>query len=141
MLSRYRARKKRGQITTDFGTPEAAAYAVAIQVNGKIIVAGYSEPAGLFADFTIVRYDPDGKLDTTFGAGGSVTTDFTGYSDIASAVAIQADGKIVAAGQSQWPGSTIRFGLARYNSDGSLDVGFDGDGLLTTDFTSGRDRA
>ena len=84
----------------------------------------------------------DGTLDTSFGASGEVTTDFNGGNDEIMAVAIQPDGKIVAAGYTSTAGLGD-FALARYNSDGkTLDTNFDTDGKVTTDFTSnGDDRA
>jgi uncharacterized delta-60 repeat protein len=75
---------------------------------------------------------PPGDLDPTFHGDGRVTTDFGGNNDGAHGLAIQGNGKIVAAGWAT-PASED-FGLARYNTDGSLDNTFDGDGLLTTDF-------
>ena len=81
----------------------------------------------------IARYKADGSLDTTFSGDGKQTTDFGGGGGFASgAVAVQPDGKIVAAG-----GSAVNdedFALARYTTGGVLDIGFDGDGLVTTDF-------
>jgi uncharacterized delta-60 repeat protein len=110
---------------------------VAIQADGKIVVAGYDN-----GDFALARYNSDGTLDSTFDGDGKLTTDFGGY-DSASSVAIQADGKIVAAGSNgvpSWTNFRENFALARYNSDGTLDSTFDGDGKLTTDF-GGYDRA
>ncbi len=84
-----------------------------------------------------------GMLDATFGTGGKVTTDFGGGEEIARAVALQPDGKIVTAGfvRNLGPGSNENFALARYNSNGSLDISFDGDGKVTTDFLGFPDRA
>ena len=104
---------------------------VAIQANGKIVMAGDSDSAGT-GDFALARYNADGSLDPTFSGDGRVTTDFGG-SDSASAVAIQPNGKIVAAGYA--PGG---FAVARYNADGSLDRSFSDDGMQTTDFGSPR---
>src|SRR5881396_965906 len=93
-----------------------------------------------------------GDLDGTFGAGGIVTTDFFGADDEASAVAIQADGKIVAAGYALNASTgNYDFALARYNIDGSLDDATASDitpgdqfgtgGKVTTDFAGGSDKA
>lgn len=74
-------------------------------------IAGIGSPnweAGL------ARYNTDGTLDTTFGSGGTVMTDFTPKIDFAFAVAIQADGKIVTAGVSGLGGAHPKFALARY---------------------------
>ena len=109
-----------GKATTDFGATEQA-FAVALQTDGKILVAGSS----------LVRYNSNGSLDTTFGIEGKISTQFS------SAVVVQPDGKIVVGGGTGDP-SRLDFGLARYNSDGSLDVGYGIGGKVTTDF-SGRD--
>jgi uncharacterized delta-60 repeat protein/uncharacterized repeat protein (TIGR01451 family) len=117
-----------GKVTTDFGGFDAASAAV-IQPDGRIVAAGRSGSG----DFALARYNTDGSLDTTFGNGGKLTTDFGGF-DAAFGVALQADGKIVAAGQGG-PGGG--FALARYNTDGSLDPSFGSGGEVTTHFTSG----
>ncbi len=122
-----------GKATINVGGAAGGAQAVAIQADGKIVVAGYDGN-----DFTLMRYNSDGTLDSTFDTDGKVTTDFGGGSDIGEAVAIQPDGKIVVAGNS-FTGGKYDFILARYNSDGSLDTTFDTDGKVTTDFVSSND--
>ena len=77
------------------------AYSVAIQSDGKIVAAGNSYGDGSNADFALVRYNTDGSLDTNFGIDGKVTTAIGSGDDYAKSVAIQSDGKIVAAGYSQ----------------------------------------
>ena len=101
-----------------------------IQNDGKIIVAGYTN-VGVNADLALIRYNTDGSLDNTFGAGGKVTTPINSGSDVASQVALQTDGKIVVAG-STYNGSNYDIAVVRYNSDGSLDTSFDSDGKVTT---------
>src|SRR5437773_1716576 len=89
-----------GKVITDFSGGEDEATAVAIQNDGKIVAVG-STIKPLVAtnrDFALARYNPDGSLDKNFGSGGKVATDF-GNSDIALAVAIQRDDKIVTAGK------------------------------------------
>jgi uncharacterized delta-60 repeat protein len=83
-------------------------------------------------------YAAAGDLDTSFGTGGKVTTDFSPGLDRATAVAIQPDGKIVVAGIAGG-GAASNFGLARYNTDGSLDTSFGTGGKVTTDFSGGSD--
>src|SRR5262245_29943615 len=83
-----------GMVITDFGGDEVANGA-AVQADGKIVVAGSSDD-----DMVVVRYTADGALDTSFGVGGRQTTDF-GAVDVAAAVAIQGDGRIVVAGSTQ----------------------------------------
>jgi uncharacterized delta-60 repeat protein len=126
-----------GTLTTDFGGHQDIGYPIALQPDGKIIVAGES---GLDANpkFALARYNSNGSLDTSFGGDGKITTDFTSGEDVAYGVAVQADGKIVAAGTS---GGYSRFALARYNPNGSLDTSFGGDGKVTTDFTPNGDYA
>jgi uncharacterized delta-60 repeat protein len=119
-----------GKVRTSFAEGSSAAAAVAIQADRSIVVAG--DVAGSFA---LARYDPDGSLDTTFSGNGKLTTDITAEGDVATDVAIQADGKIVAAGNTDLG----EFALARYEADGDLDPSFDGDGMLTTDATTGYD--
>jgi len=75
-----------------------------------------------------------GDLDPTFGTGGTVITSFGG-SDVASAVVVQPDGKLVVAGRTNIAGNTV-FALARYNPNGGLDPTFGTGGLVTTDFGS-----
>ncbi|WP_310442501.1 DUF4347 domain-containing protein, partial [Sulfurimonas sp.] len=114
-----------GKVTTVFGSSSGAT-SVILQPDGKILVAGIDD-----GDFALARYGSDGSLDTTFSEDGKVTTDMGTFNDYGSSVTIQADGKIVVAGQ-----SNNDFVLARYNTDGSLDTTFDGDGKVETDFGS-----
>jgi uncharacterized delta-60 repeat protein len=128
-----------GKVTTAIGGGDDQAYAVAVQADGKIVAAGNCWTAS-YDDFCLARYSSDGGLDTSFDGDGKVTTD-SGYGyDVAYAVAVQADGKIVAAGNC-WTASYDDFCLARYNGDGSLDTSFGGDGKVTTAIGSGYDVA
>ena len=81
-----------------------------------------------------------GSLDTTFDSDGKVTTAIGSGNDLALAIAIQSDGKIVAGGYSS-NGTDDDFAIARYNTDGSLDTTFDSDGKVTTAIGSGNDYA
>jgi uncharacterized delta-60 repeat protein len=131
-----------GKVITDFGPSFDGATAVAIQADGKIVAVGGAGGNG--GRFALARYDTDGTLDATFGGDGKVRTDFTNRSDVALAVAIQADGKIVAAGDITrfTPNGVVgRFALARYDTNGTLDPTFGGDGRVTTSFTDGEDGA
>ena len=127
-----------GKAVTGFGDSDIAT-AVAIQSDGKIVAAG--ETATGNGRFALARYNPNGSLDSGFDGDGKLSTDFSTGFDAANAVAIQADGKIIAAGYSTLPGGDGRFALARYNPDGSLDSSFDSDGKVTTDFSTGSDLA
>ena len=104
------------------GASEAAA--LAIQPDGKIVVGGRASNGTRFA---LLRYDSAGVLDPSFGSGGVVQTDLSLGNDRISDIALQADGAIVAAGA----GTTLnRLTVARYRSDGSLDVDFGAGGAV-----------
>jgi uncharacterized delta-60 repeat protein len=134
-----------GKVTTPVGSGHDVAYALGIQSSdGKIVVAGTSNN-GKNNDFVLVRYNPNGTVDTGFGTGGKVITDFGSatdddYDDFAYALGIQSDGKIVVAGTSNASGNND-FALVRYNSGGSLDTTFGTDGKVTTAVGSGLDTA
>jgi uncharacterized delta-60 repeat protein len=124
-----------GRVTTEVsGVDEARG--VAIQTDGKIVVAGFanalSGSGGLGGDFAMVRYNTDGSLDTSFDGDGKVITEVGSFSGPAFAVALQSDGKIVVAGRAS-TGTHDDFALVRYNTNGSQDTTFDGDGELMTD--------
>ena len=121
-----------GLVTTDLGSDEDQAEGVAIQPDGKIVVAGFTTSATTGADFAVVRYNTDGSLDSTFGTGGIVTTDFDGLDDKAADVALQQDGKIVVAGTATIAANSTAIAVARYNTDGTLDSTFGTGGKVTT---------
>ena len=107
---------------------QQAPWGIALQADGKIVVAGESV-GDQTDDFCLARFNSDGSVDGTFNGNGLVLTTFDGGFSHALDVTIQADGKIVAAGMgSDIAGSIVA--LARYNSDGSLDTSFDGDGRV-----------
>lgn len=135
-----------GKVITDFLTgSNDIATDVCIQSDGKIIAAGFtvSFAVGLFTgeDFAILRYNPDGSLDNSFGSGGKVITDVAVSLDFASSAAIQRDGKLIVAGAIRFFVGGLDFGIVRYNPDGSLDSSFGSGGKVTTDFSSGFDEA
>ena len=125
-----------GKVTTTFNGGEGDGVdGLAIQPNGKIVAAGsVLSDDGASIDLGLARYNSNGSLDTTFGNGGKVTTDFAGDHEYASAVVLQPDGKIVVAGQT---GSIPDIALARYNADGSLDSTFGSNGKVVTHFNGG----
>jgi uncharacterized delta-60 repeat protein len=136
----------RGKVRTDFPGLAAVPSSVVIQPDGKIVVAGGAFPLFTFAgDFKVVRYNPNGSLDTSFGDGGIVTTIFPAGS-YAFDVALQSDGKIIAAGTffvdfNPGESSDTDFALARYNPDGTPDATFGNGGQVTTDFVGFEDDA
>ncbi|MBK9628287.1 MAG: hypothetical protein IPO56_11455 [Flavobacteriales bacterium] len=119
-----------GKETTAFGTGDDIDSRIAIQPDGSIVVAGGANN-GTDSDFAVARYNTDGTLDNSFSGDGKMTTDF-GTDDYGRSVAIQPDGKVVVAGYSN-NGLYSDLSLARYNTDGTLDNTFSGDGKVTTD--------
>jgi uncharacterized delta-60 repeat protein len=113
-----------------FGLTEAND--VALQANGMIVAVGSGPAAFGASDPAIARYRPNGALDPTFSGDGKEITDFNGFENWASGVALQADGKIVAVGS-----GADNFALTRYRPNGALDPTFSGDGKETTDFGGG----
>jgi len=112
-----------GRVLTDSGSGYDSANAAVLQADGKLILAGTDS-----SDFVLARYNTDGTPDSNFGRNGIVITDMGGKSDTAYSVAVNADGKIYAAGT-----TGLDFALSCYNPDGSLDSDFAGDGKIVTD--------
>jgi uncharacterized delta-60 repeat protein len=129
-----------GKVVTALGTGGATAYAMAVQPDGQIILAGVTSGGNL----TLVRYTANGALDTTFGSGGKLLTSITidavrPEHEHVVAVSVQTDGRIVVAADVNAP-SGPDFMLARFNANGSTDTSFGGGtGMVTTDFSSRRD--
>jgi uncharacterized delta-60 repeat protein len=146
----------RGVLDANFGTGGVVhtiigASALALQKDGNIVVAGGGVGPTDSGDVAVARYTTDGRLDTSFGDGGTALANFgadpegnnEGSSEWASAVAIQADGKIVAAGSTDVRGVRCGgaigsicddFALARFNADGTLDTTFGKGGKVVTGF-------
>ncbi|WP_158628711.1 hypothetical protein [Dyella choica] len=130
-----------GTVTSAVGTSSAFANSLVIQADGKPVLAGYASNGGTV--FALARYTTTGALDTTFGAGGEVLTHvggtFPGNSAIATSLAIQSDGKIVAGGYANSPTTSYyRFAAVRYTSTGALDSSFgSGTGWVLTTIGSG----
>jgi uncharacterized delta-60 repeat protein len=117
-----------GKVITDFGSTTEAATDIAVQADGRIVVAGSTA-----VDFAVARYNPNGSLDTTFDSDGKVLTDFAGNPDGANALVIQTDGKLVVAGEITTAAGGQDAGFARYNPNGSLDTTFSSDGKANFD--------
>jgi uncharacterized delta-60 repeat protein len=128
-----------GKRLTNFSIVSDWANGVVIQGNGKIVAAGGAGITEFSGTFALARYNTNGTLDTAFGGNGKVRTDFTPEEDVAFGVALQPNGKIVAAGGGDVSGP--RFALARYNLNGTRDTTFGGDGRVTTNFSRGLDSA
>ncbi|MGH8237431.1 MAG: Calx-beta domain-containing protein, partial [Steroidobacteraceae bacterium] len=115
---------------------------LALQSDGRLVLVGSMAVQNVQNDFThfaVLRLNADGTFDDSFGTEGATTTSMTGLTDVAHAVALQADGRIVVAGE----GNLVNpnFALARYNTDGTLDTSFAIDGKLVVDFFGLQDRA
>lgn len=124
-----------GNVITSFGGAGDFATDLVVQSDGKVVLAGYSEAGadrGFDQDFALARYNIDGSLDSTFNGDGKLTTNLGDTIDRCMRVALQSDGKILAAGYS---GSSLA--LLRYNLNGSLDTTFHGDGKLFIPASSG----
>ncbi len=121
-----------GVVTLAIGTLNDTGTAVALQSDGKIVMAGYSAPGiGLNHVFAVARFDSSGNLDPSFGGGvGYVTTRVitAPNDDHAYALTIQSDGKIVVGGQAP-TGGVQSCTILRYNTDGTLDTTEFGNGL------------
>ncbi len=130
-----------GIVLVDFVGGYDEGLSVALQPDGKIVIAGRADRAAGNADFGIARLNANGSRDGTFGWGGIVMTDFFGGADTVLGVAVQVDGKIVAAGFAYRTANNSEFALARYNANGSRDGSFGWGGLVTTDFAGSNDAA
>ncbi len=122
-----------GKVTTDFGASDDGAKAVAVQPDGKILVAGHTLGAtgtGGY-NFAAARYLANGTLDTDFGTAGKVVVNF-GSTDFCLAMGLQANGRIILAGRS-YNGATSDFALVRLLTNGSLDPNYGTDGKVRVD--------
>ncbi|HQU82498.1 MAG TPA: FG-GAP-like repeat-containing protein [Pyrinomonadaceae bacterium] len=125
-----------GKTITPVGTGNDEANDLAVQADGKIIVAGHTQN-GSTTDISLVRYNSNGTLDNSFGVGGKVVIPIAGYQE-GYAVAIQGDGKIVVVGRGDDGATAFGSGqITRFNSDGTLDTSFGGGaGFVTNSFNS-----
>lgn len=111
-----------GRVSISMGNGGAAvAQAIALQSDGKMVVAGYA-PVGGIKQFAIVRLNVDGSLDISFNGTGKQLISFETGDSQAYSLAIQGDGQIVVAGFSRPLGGASRFAIARLMSNGSLDL-------------------
>jgi uncharacterized delta-60 repeat protein len=128
-----------GVVNTDFGRTEAATR-VALLPDGGIVVGGIQSYGliGSEGDFLLARYHSNGQLDTSFGDGGKVVMDLHGDETLRG-LAVAADGKILIAGTTSYGARYEDIVVARFNSNGSRDNGFDGDGVRMVDLGDSRD--
>jgi uncharacterized delta-60 repeat protein len=129
-----------GRLTFGFSGQVNEARAVALQLDGKILVGGYTQIAGTNNDFAVARITPTGALDTSFNGTGKQTVAFDlggGKNDAARGLAVQPDGRIVLVGTAERSAPNYDFAIARLNTDGSLDPAFNGTGRQTVAFDLG----
>lgn len=132
-----------GLVTTDFAGRFDKAVAVAIQPDGKLVVAGLASLGVGVVDFAVARYDTSGAPDATFGSGGKVTTDIAGKTDLLAAMVLQPDGRIVVVGRvAPDGGADPDTGVVRYGSNGAPDESFGSHGIVRLPLsTAGWDEA
>jgi uncharacterized delta-60 repeat protein len=128
-----------GKVTNAIGSGDDLSFSSAIQADGKILVAGRSFNGSDY-DFALIRYNTNGSLDSSFERNGIVTTPIGSSQDLPWSVTTQSNGKIVVAGEYD-NGSDYDFAMVRYNTNGSLDSSFEGDGIVTTDFSGANNAA
>lgn len=128
-----------GILTFGLGAGTSSANSIVIQPENTILVGGFAHN-GTDDDFVLFRLDTAGIFDMDFGIDGVVVSDFFEEWNRINAIAIQPDGKIVAAGYSgEFP--EYDFAVARYYTDGTIDSSFNFTGLRLTDLGSGNDIA
>lgn len=134
-----------GRATTAIGLGSSA-NAMQLQPDGRIVTAGYYDYtnfSGTVFGFALARHNADGSLDNSFGTGGKVTTAIGSSEDFATGLALQADEKIVAVGNTQVDSFNHIFNIAvaRYATNGLLDTSFGGTGKLVTQVAGGQSMA
>lgn len=126
-----------GTVTTDVAGFTDRAYAVVIQPDGALVVAGSAGASLTDSDVAVLRYTSTGAPDLTFGTAGHVTTNVAGQTDFGYAVALQANGSIVVAGRvAASGGADPDFGIVRYSSLGVPDPAFGTAGVARFDFAN-----
>ena len=113
-----------GTVITDISGQSDKPEAVVIQSDGKIVIGGTGGDGPHFF-FEMARYNTDGTLDTSFGNNGTVVFNQTGYYNEIWSLALQSDGKILAAGNTNG-----EYAVTRLNTDGSLDTTFGTSGMV-----------
>ncbi len=129
----------RGVASAPFGSTIHQANAIAIQPDGKIVLAGIA-PASISGAFAVARFLPNGTLDNSFGVDGRRTISFGGGQDICNALLLQPDGKIILSGHSTIQ-ANADFALVRLDTNGNLDLSFNGTGGMRTAVGPGMDYA
>lgn len=130
---------KSGKLTTEVSVGRDVGSSVALQSDGKIVVAGWSDGAEDTYKFAIVRYNTNGTLDRNFGKQGIIITQIGTANSQAFSVMVQPDGKIIAVGTTNSKETDKDIALVRYNTDGSLDATFGMNGIVITSISVGAD--
>lgn len=131
-----------GKVMTNIAGQTDLPAAALLQPDGRIVLGGrVGSSGGASPDMALVRYNPDGTLDTGFGAGGIARLQTPGVWDEVQGLALQPDGKLIAVGNEniQSQGSPTTFKVVRFNADGSLDTTFGTVGAVTVIPFSTRD--
>lgn len=124
-----------GIVTYHHPTDFTGGYEIVLQPDGKILIAVTTYNSVSLYDFGVMRFNPNGDLDTTFGTTGFVTLDYENTSNFARGIALQSDGKIVISGYS-YTNPIYSSHVIRYNTNGTLDTTFNTTGLVTTIYSS-----
>jgi uncharacterized delta-60 repeat protein/CSLREA domain-containing protein len=131
-----------GKVTLDLGNHyQDYGRAAVIQLDGKIVVAGYSDLDGLESNLALARFNSNGSLDTSFDTDGKVITDLGPGYDVIDDMVLQQDGKILVVGYKPIDVAMNVYNIAvvRYNTNGSLDASFGANGIVITSVTGGGD--
>ena len=123
-----------GKTMTPIGGIDDQAYAIAVQSDGKVLLAGYCKSGGSY-HFCALRYNGDGTLDASWNGSGKVITPIGAGNDQAFAIAVQPDGKVLLAGTCF--GQPTKFCTLRYNANGTLDLSWNGTGKVSTSLGTG----
>lgn len=127
-----------GKVVSTIGTATDTAQEVLVQPDGKIVVGGGAF-AGFNCDSAVLRYTPEGQLDTAFDRDGRAVADIS-FCDYINDMVLLPDGDVVTAGNA-WGESNFDFSLLRFTPSGALDSAFGNGGVVTTDVGAGEDRA
>ncbi|MBK9176445.1 MAG: T9SS type A sorting domain-containing protein [Flavobacteriales bacterium] len=127
-----------GMLMIPIGSGDDEATGVGILMDGRIIVGGTTHE-GSDSDFAVAFLLPDGTMDMSFGTGGIRTVSFAGGYAIGHGVAVQPDGRILQVGYAQ-NGLYADVALVRYQTDGTLDLSFGTNGIVTADIGPAYDR-
>ncbi len=119
-----------GVVLLNTGIGENIAYAIALQADGKILVSGYSQDIQMRNVPVVIRFTDTGILDTSFGFSGVASIPVTETDNDFSAVSVQSDGKIIAAGHISNGLSWFSLLIARFDDGGYLDLAYGNEGIV-----------